>query len=624
MPRKSLVWSVALVAVLAMVATACGGGGSSSGGNGSSTSGPLKPGGTLRIAMQSDVQEAFDPQKEYYGVAWEFFRCCLTRTLMSYNGKTTAEGGAEVRPDLAASPPEVSADGLTWTFHLKQGIRYAPPLQDVTVTAQDFIRALEREADPDTNTGGYSFYYSAIKGFDDYASGKADTISGLSAPDDNTLVIQVTSPTGDLPFRLAMPASAPIPPNPDDPKARYGVAEGHDDSYGRFLVATGPYMFEGSDQLDFSKPAEQQDPVSGYRVGRSIVLVRNPSYDPSTDDLRAALPDRIEAQVGGTSNDLALKVDSGEIDFVLDGVPPAPQVQRYATDPELKDQIHSDPSDAVRYIEMNLANPPFDDIHVRRALNYAIDKAGLLQLRGGPIFGETAGHIIVDGLEDNLLKDYDPFATPNSQGDLDAAKKEMAQSKYDTNGDGVCDDPVCKDVLTLTDESDPYPKQTALIQQNLEPLGITLDVKSFERTTMYSKCEDPNSHWQLCPSVSWGKDYADAYTFGPPLFSASAIGPQSCCNDPMVGASPETLKSLGYSVTEVPSAEDQIDTCIPLTGDQRVKCWADLDKYLMENVVPWVPFIFDNDVVITSTRVIHYDFDQFAGLPALDRLALTS
>jgi hypothetical protein len=149
-------------------------------------------------------------------------------------------------------------------------------------------------------------------------------------------------------------------------------------------------------------------------------------------------------------------------------------------------------------------------------------------------------------------------------------------------------------------------------------------VKSFERTTMYSKCEDPNSYWQLCPSVSWGKDYADAYTFGPPLFSASAIGPQSCCNDPMVGASPQQLKSLGYSVTEVPSAEEQIDKCIPLTGDERVQCWADLDKYLMESVVPWVPFIFDNDVVITSSRITHYDFDQFAGLPALDRLALAS
>ena len=122
----------------------------------------------------------------------------------------------------------------------------------------------------------------------------------------------------------------------------------------------------------------------------------------------------------------------------------------------------------------------------------------------------------------------------------------MAPSNYDTDGDGVCDDPSCQGIVTIIDEADPYPKQTALLQQTLEPLGITLDVKTFERTTMYSKCEDPNSHWALCPSVSWGKDYPDGFAFGPPLFSQDAIGPESCCNDPMVGATPDILRGRGH------------------------------------------------------------------------------
>src|SRR6185503_13325708 len=175
----------------------------------SGTTGEIPVGGTLRLALQSDVQEAFDPQKEYYSVAWAFYRCCLLRTLLSYNGKTTADGGADVLPDLAADVPEQSADGLTWTFTLKQG-----------------------------------FHYSAIAGFDEYAAGDADSISGLEAPDDHTLVVTTTEPTGDLPFRMAMPAAAPIPPNPNDPRARLGIAEGHDDNFGRFQVGTGPYMFE--------------------------------------------------------------------------------------------------------------------------------------------------------------------------------------------------------------------------------------------------------------------------------------------------------------------------------------------------------------------------------------------
>jgi len=98
------------------------------------------------------------------------------------------------------------------------------------------------------------------------------------------LVVTTTAPTGDLAWRLAMPASAPIAPNPDDPSARLGIAEGHTKDYGRYLVGTGPYMFEGTDQLDFSVPPDEQEQVAGYIPGRQIVLVRNPSWDPATPE----------------------------------------------------------------------------------------------------------------------------------------------------------------------------------------------------------------------------------------------------------------------------------------------------------------------------------------------------
>ena len=278
------------------------------------------------------------------------------------------------------------------------------------MTAQDFIRALEREANPKANVGGYSFYYSVIKGFDDFASGKADTISGLSAPDDSTLKIEVTAPTADLSYRLAMPAAAPIPPNAD---AALGAAEGHDKNYGRFLVASGPYMFQGSDALDFSQPADDQTPVAGYTPGRSIVLVRNPGWDASTDDLRPAYPDEIDVTIGGNNDDLYNKIESNDLDFVVDGAVPPDVIRKYQTEPGSAEQINVYPSDALRYISFNFLVPPFDDIHVRKAFNWAFDKQGMRQLRGGPTTGEIAGHIMVNSLENNLLKDYDPYATPN-------------------------------------------------------------------------------------------------------------------------------------------------------------------------------------------------------------------
>lgn len=111
---------------------------------------------------------------------------------MGYPGKPTEESGAELVPDLATGQPEISADGLTYTFTLKSGVFYAPTFEDVQVTAGDFIRALEREADPNASVGGYSFYYSIIEGFDAFGARKADAITGLEAPNDSTLVVTLT------------------------------------------------------------------------------------------------------------------------------------------------------------------------------------------------------------------------------------------------------------------------------------------------------------------------------------------------------------------------------------------------------------------------------------------------
>lgn len=610
---------IAVVGVLGIVAAACGGGGGGGGTKESPTGGEkIAQGGTLRMAQLSDVYSAWDPQKEYSSVTWEYYRCCLIRTLLSYNGAPTAEGGTELHPDLAADMPEVSADGLMWTFTLKSGIKYSPPFQDVEVTSQDIVRALIREADPDASVGGYPNYYEVIEGFSDAMEGKADTISGLETPDDKTLVVHLTAPTGDLGYRFAMAATAPIPPNGDAP---LGAAEGHTKDYGRFLVGTGPYMFEGADQMDFSVPADQQKPAAGYIPGKSIVLVRNPSYDPATDGLRPAYPERIEVQIGGDNNDLYNKIDAGELDFMVDGIVPPDFLQRYQTDPNLQPRLNVYPSDAVRYLSFNVAQPPFDDVHVRKAVNLILDKASMRQYRGGPTTGEIAGHIMVDSLLNDLLKDYNPYATPNDAGDVNAAMEEMKQSAYDSNGDGKCDAPECEDVLAITDEADPYPKQAALIQQSLEQIGITLDVKPFERGTMYAKCSDPTTHMGICLAPAWGKDFPDAVTFGEPLFSSKFLFP-AYGDLALVGADAGYLKKYDYTVSSVPSVDADVEACIAATGDERISCWADLDKKLMEEVVPWVPYLFDNSVDIISECIIHYSFDQFAGVAAFDQMAI--
>src|SRR5207248_9366494 len=94
-------------------------------------------------------------------------------------------------------------------------------------------------------------------------------------------------------------AAAPIPPNPFRPGDALGVAQGHErDGYDRVLVSSGPYMWEGSQDVDFSKPPDQQQPPSGYET---MTLVRNPSWDPASDPLRKPYASRIEFSIFDTS-----------------------------------------------------------------------------------------------------------------------------------------------------------------------------------------------------------------------------------------------------------------------------------------------------------------------------------
>ena len=90
----------------------------------------------------------YDPQSTTFTDAFELSRCCFVRTLVTYNGGSVEDGGTVVRPDLATALPTVSPDGLTWTFHLRSGVHYAPPFEDTEIVAGDFIRSFERALSP--------------------------------------------------------------------------------------------------------------------------------------------------------------------------------------------------------------------------------------------------------------------------------------------------------------------------------------------------------------------------------------------------------------------------------------------------------------------------------------------
>ena len=590
-------------------------------------------GGTLRIGVRGDFppfsllaksepddsgdpQAAIDPQGGGFYDSLELLRCCLVRTLLSYEGKPTDQGGTTLRHDLAESLPEVSEDGLTWTFKLRRGIHYAPPLQTVEITSADFVRALLRLL-PDIPAP----FRPQIEGTAEYIAGDTTTISGLETPDPYTLRLRLTRPQGDLPARLAYPDVAPIPPHPADPAAQLGVATGHDADYGRFLVASGPYMVEGAELIDFNAPLDQQVPASGFAPGESLILVRNPAWDKATDALRPAFVDRIEIEIGGTQKELAARVESGELDLVLYSGPPpdAPieQVERFRADPALG-SVHANPRDGVRYIGLNMALPPFDDIHVRKAANLVINKARLIELSGGPWTGEVAGHLVLNSLQDNLLLTYDPYRTPGSAGDLAAAAAEMRLSAYDADGDGVCDDPACDGLAGVILPA--FAQLAQAVIADLEQIGIHAEVEAPDDA--FGRWFDPAGRASFFVAAGYAKDHLSASTFFTANFDSRTSLSEEETNGTLFGATPEQLEGWGYEPIEMPNIDDRIDLCNSHMGGAHVQCWADLDQYVMENVVPWVPFSFERRTGTVSARVVHYSFDQSIAMPALDQIAV--
>jgi ABC-type transport system substrate-binding protein len=566
----------------------------------------------------------FDPQTHWNrdtSATWEFDRCCLLRTLLSFNGRSTAAGGGVLEPDLAAAPPTVSRDGLTWTFRLRRGIHYAPPFQRTEIQAQDFIRAVEREARLPQGSaflGQGPALFAVIEGFDDFATGRSASISGLDPIDPYTLAVHLTQPTGDLGSRFALPVTAPIPPSPRDGDALLGAADGHDFDYGRFLVASGPYMFAGSESVDFSKPTTEQIPAWGFNPGVSFTLVRNPSWHAATDPLRRAYPDRIEVSLVGKPPPV------GKFDLVLDESPTSSELRSASA---LGLEVARAQFDKIEYLGLKLGIPPLDDVHVRRAINYAIDKQRIRPTLGGRFLGsavgptEIAGHLLPDGVENGLLLDYDYFRTAQEGPNPAAARAEIAKSRYDTDHDGVCDAQPCRHVLLTYGGNSGAIAAARAVRSALRPLGIGVDLYVLTDQT-----------FALLPKLGAAMSfetaattYTDASTLVLPTFGGASFDVLSQGTNPnfaLLGATPEQLRKWGYPVRKVPSLDPKIEECLARVGTARAACWAETDEDLMERIVPAVPLVFDESVEILSRRVGAYSIDQFTTVPALDRMAL--
>jgi peptide/nickel transport system substrate-binding protein len=362
-------------------------------------------------------------------------------------------------------------------------------------------------------------------------------------------------------------------------------------------------------------------PIAGFEPTKSQRFVRNPNNEGVEDKYRPNYLDGVNVLINSNTNDIEQRVLADQVDFV--GRPTPPTLKRFLEDPALKPRLHIDAGDTTWYITMNLTAAPFDDIHVRKAANWIMDKQGLRLAWGGETQGEIANHIIPDTMLNGELDDYRPYGTDGDAGDINKAAEEMKLSKYDTNQDGKCDEsPECQSVLEISSNTPPNTDMIPVLEDSFDKIGITIDDKAV--TDAYTPIQTVSRQVPISPRPGWGKDYADPYTFIGPLFAGESILCQGNSNYAMVGLTKEKADECGIKYPEgIPSVDADIDTCIAVTDDaERQTCWADLDKRLMEEVVPWVPYLDATQVFATSGAVEAYEYDQFAGTPAWSRISV--
>lgn len=608
MSKKRNLWFIGLLLVMAMVAAACGGNEEPA----PSDNAAGAKGGIIRHESEEfSYTSGFDPSGEYLGNAWGLYTNFLLRPLMGYKHLGGSDGN-EIVPDLAADAPDVSSDGLTYTFHLRDDVNFGPPVSR-PVEAKDVEYAFRRIATT-TVTALYAGYYAGtIKGLKVGDDPGADGISGIKVIDPQTIEFTLTKPTGDFLYRLAMPATAPIPEEVGKCFTKAG-------EYGAYVISSSGYMTKGSEDLDISS-CDSMKPISGFDPTKFQSFVRNPENDGVVDPNRPNYVDGYTETINTNTNDFEQKVLKDQTDFV--GTPTPATLKKFVQDSTLKDQLHVDAGDRTWYITLNLNAPPMDDLHVRKAINWVMDKDALRLAWGGPTQGEIANHIIPDTMLNGELDAYAPYGSEGDAGDETKAMEEMKLSKYDTNGDGKCDEsPECQGVLELSSNTPPNTDMIPVIEASLGKIGITVDDHAV--TDAYTPIQTVVKQIPISPRPGWGKDYADPYTFMGPLFDSRTILCAGNSNYALVGFTEAQAKECKVPYAgNIPSIDDDIDHCVSVSDDaERQTCWADLDKKLMEDVVPWVPYLDATQVYVTSAAVTAYEFDQFSGTPAWSRVAI--
>jgi peptide/nickel transport system substrate-binding protein len=554
--------------LLTSVLAACGGGDDDKNGTGTTATSSsaqddaitkiINPsdakGGTMRMALTADF-DSVDPGDTYAALQWDFSRL-YARALVTFK-PVPGVGNLELVPDLAESLGVASDGGKTWTYKIRSGIKYD---DGTVITSKDIKYAVERSNYSKELQNGPKYFKQYLTdnpgGYKGPYLDKSDTgLKSIATPDDQTIVFHLTKPFAEFDYLASMPQTAPVPKAKD---------KGLD--YKKAVVSSGPYK------------------IDSYDIGKSLVMSRNPNWVAATDPIRKALPDGYNVQLGQTADDIDARLQAGQLDIDLDGVGVQVAAQaKILGSPDLKKLTDVTTGGTLSYLGLNANIAPLDNIHCRKAVEYATDKVAAQTAFGGPVTGGKIATTVLPPTVSGYVKaDTYPDGADN-HGDIAKAKEELA----------ACGKPTGFDMV-MSARSD-RPKEMQMeqgLQQGFAKVGIKVTFKNAPFSDYISTATASPAYVRKNKIgiifAKWSSDWPSGFGFLSQIVDSRAIKPSGNAN---------------YQETKIPAVDKMLDDA---TANQdktaREKLYGQIDTAVMTDA-SIVPLVYASQMLYRPKNV---------------------
>jgi len=513
-----------------------------------------KKGGTLKVNENSEDFDFVDPQLAYRTDDWSMLFTTAMQ-LVSFPEKTGA-AGSQLYPQAATAFPTVSKNGKVYTFHIRPGLRFS---DGSPVTAASYQRSWERILSPKMGSplGVNLDLQHTVVGADDFLAGKSQHISGITAKG-RTITFHLTKPNATFVSILSMQWFTAVKPNM--PYSSDGL---------NVYPAAGPYY------------------IKSREPSRSTVLARNPYYKGN----RPANPDQIVFTPNVDTDQSLLQVKAGQSDIDLGQIPPTAAADLAKTYGINKGRFFVGGTSCVNYMAMNNARPPFDNVNLRKAVNWAIDRPAQVRLLGA-FAGKRTSQILVPG-----IPGYHPFGAYALKGANVAKAKQV--------GGAAIESAPTLNVVHTTSASATNRAQVA--EFNLKQVGFKINDTPTPATNYYQVIQTRGTTYNFVTNGGWCADYFDPFDYLNVLFDGSKL---------------QAANNNNYAYFNNASFNKGLDHAASLSGKARAAAYAKLDQTLMVKYAPVVPYLISTNRYFVSARTKNWIYSSYFGSPYLNALAV--